>query len=107
EEGHEETDAAIGDDGAGEHDGENGTPRPQSFGHKAGDCLDRAAVLHELSEQGSEKKEWEELRQEMSPADHEDLGPVGKKRFARRGSRDEGCGRRKEKDTPAAISEPD
>ena len=57
--------------------------------------------------QGSEKKEREELRQEMSPADHEDLGPVREKGFACRGSRHKGRGGRKEKDTPAAIGQPD
>jgi len=83
EESNEEANAAIGDDGTGEHDGQNGAPRTQLLGHKAGDRLDRAAVLHELSEQGPEQKQREELRKELGPANHENLGPVREERLSR------------------------
>ena len=82
EEGDEQADAAIGDDGAGERHREDGTCGPERLGHEAGDGLDRAAVVHQLAEQRAEQKERKELRKELRGAAHEGLGPMGKERLA-------------------------
>ena len=39
--------------------------RAKLLRHEAGDDLDRAAILHQLAEQGAEQKQRKELRQEM------------------------------------------
>ena len=107
EEGDEQADAAIGDDRAGESHREDGPRRSELLGHEFGDGFDRAAVVHQLAEQGAEKKERKELREELRGAAHEGLGPMGKERLACRGSSNEGGGRSQQQHAPAAIGQPD
>ena len=64
EEGDEQADAAIGDRGAGEHDGEHRAAFAELLGHEAGDGGDRAAIFHQLAEHRAEQKQRKELRQE-------------------------------------------
>ena len=66
EECDEKADAAIGDQGAGEHDRKHRASRAQTLGHKAGDGRHGAAVLHELAEQGAEQKNREELHRRIA-----------------------------------------
>jgi lambda family phage portal protein len=61
---------------------------PQAQGHEVRDRRDRAAVLHQLAEQGGEQEQREELRQEARGAAHEGLGPVCERRLARGGRRE-------------------
>ena len=82
-------------------------PEPNFLVIKLGDRLDRAAVLHELSEQGPEQKQREELRKELGPANHENLGPVREKRLSRGRGRHERRSGRKQQNAPAPIGEPD
>ena len=107
EEGDEQADAAIGDDGAGERHREDRPRGPELLGHEAGDGFDRAAVVHQLAEERAEEKERKELREELRGAAHEGFRPMGKQRLARRGSGDEGGGRRQQQHAPAAIGQPD
>jgi Spy/CpxP family protein refolding chaperone len=65
EEGDEQADAAIGDAGAGESHGEDRPRRSELLAHESGDGFDRAAVVHQLAEQGAEQKERKELRKEL------------------------------------------
>ena len=78
----EKTDAAIGDDRPGQNHRQHGATCAKLLGHEASDDFDRAAVLHELAEQGAKEKQREELRQELRGAAHEGLGPVGEERLA-------------------------
>ena len=107
EEGDEQAHAAIGDDGAGESHSEDRTRRPELFGHESGDGFHRAAVVHQLAEECAEEKKRKELREELGGAAHEGFRPMGKQRLSRRGSRDEGRGRRQQQHAPAAIGQPD
>ena len=67
EEGDEQADAAIGDERAGEHDRQHGAAlRPSRSRHEARDRRDRAAVLHQLAEQGAEQEQRKELREEAA-----------------------------------------
>jgi hypothetical protein len=107
EEGNEQAHAAIGDNGAGEGHGENRSRCPERLGHEPGDGFDRATVVHQFAEQGTEEKEREELREELRGAAHEGFRPMGKQRLPCGGSRDEGRGRRQQQHAPAAIGQPD
>src|SRR5262245_43877240 len=90
EKGDEQADTAIGDDGAGKSHGTEPPRRSELLGH-----FDRAAVVHQLAEQGTEQKERKELREELRGSAHEGLGPMGKERLAGRG-RSNKCGRRRQ-----------
>ena len=107
EEGDEQAHAAIGDDGTGESDRQDRPRGPELLGHEAGDGFDRAAVVHQLAEERAEQKERKELREELGGAAHEGFRPMGKQRLSRRGSGDEGRGRRQQQHAPAAIGQPD
>jgi hypothetical protein len=82
-EGDEQAHAAIGDNRAGQYNGEHRTLRPKTLGHIFGDRRHRARVLHQLAEQGAKEKNREELHDELRRARHEGLRPVRKQRFAR------------------------
>ena len=107
EEGDEQAHAAIGDDGAGESDRKDRPRGPELFCHEAGDGFDRTAVVHQLAEERAEQKERKELCEELGSAVHEGFRPMGKQRLSRRGSADEGRGRREQQHAPAAIGQPD
>ncbi len=107
EQGDKETYTAIGDDGAGQDHGEDGTSRPELLGHETRDGFDRAAILHDLAEYGAEQKQREELREELRGAAHEGLGPVRKKRLAGSQSSDQSCKWRDQQHAPAAIGQED
>ena len=47
---NEQADAAIGDECAGEHDGQHRPARPQPRGHEFGERRDRTTVFHQLAE---------------------------------------------------------
>ena len=66
----------------GQNDSQQGPTCTEFLRHEASDGFDRAAVLHELAEQGAKKKQREELCQELRAASHESLGPVGQERLA-------------------------
>ena len=105
--GDEKADAAIGDDGAGQHHGQHRTLRAQLLRHEAGDRPDGAAVLHQLAEQGAEQEQREELRHEPRGAAHEGLRPVRQQGLAGEGGGDQCGGRRQQQHRPATIGEPD
>ena len=106
EEGDEQADPAIGDDGAGKGHREDRPRRPELLGHEAGDGFHRAAVVHQLAEQRAEQKQRKELREELRGAAHEGFRPMGKQRLSRRGGGYEGGGRRQQQHAPAAIGQP-
>ena len=106
-EGDKQADAAIGDDGAGEHDREHGPLRPKTLGHELGDRSHRAAILHQLTEQGAEEKNREELHGEVRGASHESLRPVCEQRLSRQSGREDGGGGSEQKHAPAPVREPD
>ena len=68
EERNEQADAAIGDEGAGEHHGQNRAMDAQALAHDLGDGRDRAAILHELAEDGPEQKQRKELSEKAAAA---------------------------------------
>ena len=106
EEGDEQADAAIGDERAGQHHGENHAPLAERFGHEVGDRRDRAAVLHQLAEHGAEQKQRKELRQKPRGTAHEDLRPVAPAAARPPNSRgNQRGGRRKQQHAPAAKGE--
>ena len=105
--GDEEADAAIGDERTSEHDRQHGPSRTQALGHEVGDGCDRAAVLHQLAEQGAEEKNREELHDELRGAAHEGLRPVGEQRLPGESGGEDGGGRSEQKHAPAPIREPD
>ncbi len=107
EERDEQADAAIGDDGARQHHGQDGAPRSEPGRHRLRDDLDRAARLHQFAEQGAEQEDGEELRQEIGGAAHEDLCPARQHRLARQQGGEDGAGRCEQQDAPAAIGEED
>ncbi len=78
----EETDAAVGDNRAGQHDRQNRPLGTQLFGHEAGDRIDRTAVVHQLAEDGPEQEQRKELGHETGRRRHESLGPVRQQRIA-------------------------
>jgi len=81
-------------------------PLSEALYHEVGNGRDRAAVLHELSEQRTEQKQRDELRQETRGAAHEGLRPVGKQRLACERSGQQGGRRSEQKHAPAAECEP-
>ena len=90
----EEANATIGHDCPSQDHGDHSATCPKLLGHEARDDFDRAAILHELAEQGAEKKQGKELRQELRPPSHEGLRPVREKRLTGGSGRDERCGGR-------------
>ena len=61
EERNEKADAAICDEGAGEHHGQDRAMAAQALAHDFGDGRDSATVLHELAEDGPQQKQRKEL----------------------------------------------
>lgn len=107
EERGEHAETAVGDERAGEHDREHGTPLAERVGHEPRDGRARAAVVHELAEQSAEEEQREEPRDEPSGRAHEGSRPVGEQRFSRP-DRGDHCRRRREhQHAPATIGQPD
>jgi hypothetical protein len=106
-EGDEQANAAIGDEGAGEHDRQHGAPWTETIGHEIGDGRYRAAVLHQLAEQGAEEKNREELDDEASGAPHEGLRPMGEQRFSGQSGGENRRSRSEQKNAPTPVGEKD
>ncbi|MCY1531856.1 hypothetical protein D9M68_670960 [compost metagenome] len=71
---HEQRDAAVGEQAAGQHDGEDGALAAELGDYAVGDGAGRAGVVHQLAEDGAEHEQREELDQVAAQGLHEDLG---------------------------------
>ena len=105
EEGHEQTDSAICDKGAGQYDGQCSPRRSQVLRHVVGNGSDRTAIVHQLAEQRSKEKDREELCDETRSGRHERLSPVRQQWLAgERGGNERRAGSKQE-DGPSPEGE--
>ena len=107
EERDEQADATIGDERTGEHDRESGAARPQLLRHEIGDRGHRAAIFHQLSEQGAQQEDREELRDKVRRAVHENLRPIGNHPAAGESGDQNRRRRGEQQDAPAPERQPD
>ena len=83
EERHEQAHAAIGDDGARQHNSEHRALRAKLVGHELRDGIHRPAVVHQFPEQRAQQEQRKELRNKAGGIAHERLGPARQQRLAR------------------------
>ena len=102
EERNEKADAAICDEGAGEHHGQDRAMAAQALAHDLGDGRDSATILHELAEDGPQQKQRKELSEKAGSSSHEGLRPVGEERLAGERGSDERSSGSEQKHAPAA-----
>lgn len=107
EKGDEKTDPAIGDEGAGENDGEDRAPRSELLSHEMSDGRHRAAIVHQFAEERAEQEDREELRDEARAAVHESDSPMSEQRLPCEGRRDQRRDRREQQHAPPAVGEAD
>ena len=106
-ESDEQADAAIRDDSTGQDHRQYGAALTQPLAQEVGDRRHRAAVVHELAEQGAEQKQREELREEGRRAEHEGLGPARQQRLAGECGGEQGRRGSEQQYAPAAQRQPD
>ena len=104
---HEQRHAAVGEDAAGQHDGQDGALAPHFRNYAVGDGARRSRVVHQLAEQGAEQEQREELDHVAAHGLHEHLGVGGQQQadVAGKQQRQQGQQRSEDQDVDAAVRE--